>query len=189
MVTTKVSNYSTKATNTKGNEFFIPVRVYYEDTDAGGIVYHTNYLKFMERCRTEWLRSLGLEQQSLLEQSVGFVVKDLSMANTKAAIFNDMLSISCEVVELRKASMLFAQRVYRVPDPAQSQGSAFAVKPDDTSDKDSIETNKVVNKKDENNNDKELLVSAEIRVACVDLQKMKPIAIPDFILREIKRAI
>lgn len=145
--------------------FSIPVRVYYEDTDAGGIVYHTNYLKFMERARTEWLRNLGIEQQSLLEQSIGFVVKDLTMKNSKAALFNDMLSISCQVVELKKASMLFRQHAYRI--------------------KDSANTHK-------NNNinlmssEKELLVSAEVRVACVDLGKMKPIAIPDFILREIK---
>lgn len=150
--------------------FSIPIRVYYEDTDAGGIVYHTNYLKFMERARTEWLRDLGLEQQSLLEQSVGFVVKDLNMQNTKAAVFNDMLSISCEVVELRKASMLFKQHAYRVKD-------------------DSLDKNIIQNNKNNLSSEKELLVSAEVRVACVDLGKMKPIAIPDFILREIKRAV
>ena len=150
--------------------FSIPIRVYYEDTDAGGIVYHTNYLKFMERARTEWLRDLGLEQQSLLEQSVGFVVKDLNMQNTKAAVFNDMLSISCEVVELRKASMLFKQHAYRVKD-------------------DSLDKKIIKNNKNNLSSEKELLVSAEVRVACVDLGKMKPIAIPDFILREIKRAV
>ncbi|MBF7073231.1 tol-pal system-associated acyl-CoA thioesterase [Glaciecola sp. MH2013] len=148
----------------------MPIRVYYEDTDAGGIVYHTNYLKFMERCRTEWLRNLGIEQQSLLEQSVGFVVKDLAMKNAKAAIFNDMLSISCQVVELRKASLLFSQHVYRETDPA-------------------LRNNDTKQNNDNKSDQAELLVSAEIRVACVDLQKMKPIAIPDFILREIKRAI
>jgi acyl-CoA thioester hydrolase len=143
----------------------MPIRVYYEDTDAGGLVYHTNYLKFMERARTEWLRNLGIEQQSLLEQSIGFVVKGLTMKNSKAAVFNDMLSISCQVVELKKASMLFKQHAYRVKDVTNTH----------------------------NNNamstEKELLVSAEVRVACVDLGKMKPIAIPDFILREIKRDV
>jgi acyl-CoA thioester hydrolase len=145
--------------------FTMPIRVYYEDTDAGGLVYHTNYLKFMERARTEWLRNLGIEQQSLLEQSIGFVVKGLTMKNSKAAVFNDMLSISCQVVELKKASMLFKQHAYRVKDVTNTH----------------------------NNNamstEKELLVSAEVRVACVDLGKMKPIAIPDFILREIKRDV
>ena len=55
------------------------VRVYYEDTDAGGIVYYANYLKFLERARTEWLREMGIEQDTLLEQSVGFVVKRVEM--------------------------------------------------------------------------------------------------------------
>lgn len=149
--------------------FSIPIRIYYEDTDAGGIVYHTNYLKFMERSRTEWLRNLGIEQQTLLEQSIGFVVKSLSMENSKAALFNDMLSISCQVVELKKASMLFKQHAFRVTDSAKihknnTNATKMSVPP-------------------------ELLVSAEVRVACVDLRKMKPIAIPDFILREIKRAV
>jgi acyl-CoA thioester hydrolase len=149
------------------NEIFsVPIRVYYEDTDAGGLVYHTNYLKFMERARTEWLRNLGIEQQSLLEQSIGFVVKDLTMKNSKAAVFNDMLSISCQVVELKKASMLFRQHAYRVKDVTNTHNNNNAM-----------------------SNEKELLVSAEVRVACVDLGKMKPIAIPDFILREIKRDV
>jgi acyl-CoA thioester hydrolase len=150
--------------------FSIPIRVYYEDTDAGGLVYHTNYLKFMERARTEWLRNLGIEQQSLLEQSIGFVVKDLIMKNSKAAVFNDMLSISCQVVELKKASMLFKQEAYRVKNVANTH-----------------KNNNINN--NATSNEKELLVSAEVRVACVDLGKMKPIAIPDFILREIKRDV
>ena len=158
--------------------FSIPIRVYYEDTDAGGIVYHTNYLKFMERSRTEWLRDLGIEQQSLLEQNVGFVVKDLTMKNSKAAVFNDMLSISCQVVELRRASMLFQQRAYRVIGHDINADTRVDIKND-------LHTN---NKNIESRN-KELLVSAEVRVACVDLRRMKPIAIPDFILREIKRAV
>ncbi|WP_412973335.1 tol-pal system-associated acyl-CoA thioesterase [Glaciecola sp. MF2-115] len=148
---------------TRTEPFSIPIRVYYEDTDAGGIVYHTNYLKFMERARTEWLRNLGIEQQSLLEQSIGFVVKDLTMKNSKAALFNDMLSISCQVVELKKASMLFQQHAYRVNDSANKNNNITTT-----------------------SSERELLVSAEVRVACVDLGKMKPIAIPDFILREIK---
>ena len=146
--------------------FSLPIRIYYEDTDAGGIVYHTNYLKFMERARTEWLRNLGIEQQSLLEQSIGFVVKDLTMKNSKAALFNDILSISCQVVELKRASMLFEQHAYRVKDIANTH-----------------------NKNNSLSGRKELLVSAKVRVACVDLGKMKPIAIPDFILREIKRDV
>jgi acyl-CoA thioester hydrolase len=174
----------------KNEPFSLPVRVYYEDTDAGGIVYHANYLKFMERSRTEWLRNLGVEQQSLLEQSVGFVVKDLSMKNSKAAVFNDMLSISCEVVELKRASILFQQHAYRMLDNARnvniSQDAGFA----ESSHKSiGLKSSLHTNNKNIASGDKILLASAEVRVACVDLVKMKPIAIPDFILREIKRAV
>jgi acyl-CoA thioester hydrolase len=122
----------------------------------------------MERSRTEWLRHLGIEQKTLLEQSIGFVVKDLTMKNSKAAAFNDMLRISCQVVELKKASMVFRQYAYRVKDTANTQYN---------------------NNNNVTSTEKELLVSAEVRVACVNLQKMKPIAIPDFILREIKRDV
>lgn len=85
------------------------VRVYYEDTDAGGIVYYANYLKFMERARTEWLRELGYEQDTLLEQSIAFVVKRVEMHNYAPARFNQLLSIETQVVELGGASMTFKQ--------------------------------------------------------------------------------
>ncbi|WP_340676517.1 YbgC/FadM family acyl-CoA thioesterase, partial [Paraglaciecola sp.] len=73
-----------------------PIRVYYEDTDAGGIVYYANYLKFFERARTEWLRCLGIEQDELLERSVGFVVKRVEMDNHAPARFNQLLCIESE---------------------------------------------------------------------------------------------
>ncbi len=93
------------------NTFTWPVRVYYEDTDAGGIVYHSAYLKFMERARTEWLRDLGFEQDILMEHSTAFVVKSVQMEYFMAARFNEMLSISSQVVELKRASLVFKQTV------------------------------------------------------------------------------
>ena len=92
------------------------VRVYYEDTDAGGIVYYANYLKFMERARTEWLRSLGFEQDTLMEQSVAFVVKRVEMHNYAPARFNELLSIDSQVVELKGASMTFKQDIINAQD-------------------------------------------------------------------------
>ncbi|QPG04780.1 tol-pal system-associated acyl-CoA thioesterase [Salinimonas marina] len=88
------------------------VRIYYEDTDAGGIVYYANYLKFMERARTEWLREIGYDQDVLLEQSIGFVVKRVEMHNYAPARFNQLLSIDSQIVELKGASMVFQQRIY-----------------------------------------------------------------------------
>lgn len=127
------------------------VRVYYEDTDAGGIVYYANYLKFLERARTEWLRSLGIEQDSLLQQDIGFVVKTVQMENISPAKFNDLLCISSQIVELKRASLVFRQEI-----------------------------------QNETNNK---LVEALIRVACVDIKKMKPLAIPKTILGELERVV
>jgi len=93
------------------NKFDIQSRVYYEDTDAGGIVYHANYLKYMERARTEWLRSLDISQQNLLEQSLGFVVIDMKIAFIQSAKLDDVLSVSCQVVQKKGASLSFVQEI------------------------------------------------------------------------------
>ncbi|WP_417656214.1 tol-pal system-associated acyl-CoA thioesterase [Pseudidiomarina aestuarii] len=91
--------------------FIWPIRVYYEDTDAGGIVYYANYLKFLERARTEWLRSLGIEQDTWLEQGIGFVVRSVQLNLFLPARFNDELHVTVVVEQLKRASVLFSQQV------------------------------------------------------------------------------
>lgn len=94
--------------------FYWPVRVYYEDTDAGGVVYYANYLKFFERARTERLRALGFEQDALrAEAGVIFAVKSARVDYVKPARFNDALWVSAEVTELKRASLTFAQEIRR----------------------------------------------------------------------------
>jgi len=93
------------------SEFSWPVRVYYEDTDAGGIVYNANYLKFLERARTEWLRQLGIEQDHLLQLDVAFVVRHIDIEFRNAARFNQLLTVSCRVTQLKRASMVFTQEI------------------------------------------------------------------------------
>lgn len=96
------------------SEFRWPIRVYYEDTDAGGIVYHANYLRFMERARTEWLRALGFEQDRLLQElRVLFVVRSLEADYLKPALFNDSLEVITTVPQVRRASLLFRQEIVR----------------------------------------------------------------------------
>jgi len=93
-------------------EFSWPVRVYYEDTDAGGVVYHTNYLKFMERARTEWLRALGFEQDELKSQhDVIFAVRSARIDYILPAHFNDSLVVSVKVVESGRASLVLEQKI------------------------------------------------------------------------------
>ncbi|ALS97938.1 tol-pal system-associated acyl-CoA thioesterase [Lacimicrobium alkaliphilum] len=123
------------------------IRVYYEDTDAGGIVYYANYLKFLERARTEWLRALGVEQDRLLEQSTGFVVKHLEIDYQSAARFNEMLVVESQLAACKRVSLVFDQSIY--------------------------------------NHNNRPLVTARVKVGCVDLSTMRPRAIPDFVLGEL----
>ena len=93
-------------------EFNLPVRVYYEDTDAGGVVYHANYLKFMERARTEWLRARGLEQDRIAtEFGVLFAVRAMQIDFLTPARFNQALQVSAQVNKFAPASIVFEQQV------------------------------------------------------------------------------
>ncbi|MFM8611006.1 MAG: tol-pal system-associated acyl-CoA thioesterase [Burkholderiaceae bacterium] len=91
-----------------------PVRVYWEDTDAGGIVFYANYLKFFERARTEWLRSLGIGQQALRERLGGmFVVSSTELRYLLPARLDDELTVTAELKEPGRASMVIAQQAWR----------------------------------------------------------------------------
>ena len=95
-------------------EFNWPIRVYYEDTDSGGVVYHSNYLNFMERARTEWIRSLGFEQDELITQhQCLFAVHSMQLNFRKPARFNDALSVRLCLVKAAGASMEFEQKIFR----------------------------------------------------------------------------
>ena len=90
------------------------MRVYYEDTDAGGVVYHANYLNFMERARTEWLRALGFEQTDLRDNlHIVIVIHSLQIAFKKPAKFNDLLTVKCHLTKLGNSSWHCAQSILR----------------------------------------------------------------------------
>jgi acyl-CoA thioester hydrolase len=126
---------------TAAEPFQWPVRVYWEDTDAGGVVYHASYLRFMERARSEWLRGMGINQ-SLVKENTGlaFLVREMQIDFLRAALLDDELAVSVEVKERRAASILFAQTIRRA-DGAE-------------------------------------LIRAKVRVACVDVRRMRPVQIP-----------
>ena len=91
-------------------KFSWPVRVYYEDTDSGGVVYYANYLKFFERARTEFLRQFDLQQDQLIqEHNIIFAVRNINVDYHKPAVFNDLLKVTTEIIELKKASIVFKQ--------------------------------------------------------------------------------
>ena len=93
------------------SEFIFPVRVYYEDTDVAGIVYYANYLRFLERGRTEWLRDIGIDQTALIKDGLAFAVVDLSIQYLKPARFNDLLEVVTEIHTASRASLMFKQYI------------------------------------------------------------------------------
>lgn len=94
--------------------FEYPVRVYWEDTDAGGIVFYANYLKFFERARSEWLRALGIGQQTLREETGGmFVVSETHVKYFQSAKLDDLLRITAQLQTSGRASLTIAQQVWR----------------------------------------------------------------------------
>lgn len=97
--------------------FSWPVRVYWEDTDAGGVVYYANYLRFMERARSEWLRALGIDQATLArEERLQFVVVEAQLRYRMPARYDDQLRVSASLTEWRGASLKFDQEVRRAGD-------------------------------------------------------------------------
>lgn len=100
--------------------FCWPVRVYFEDTDSGGIVYYANYLKFMERARTEWLRYLGFQQDDLLlNDDIIFIVRSATLDYHRPARFNDWLEVQSHISETRRVSLVFEQTVINPQIPTQ----------------------------------------------------------------------
>lgn len=139
--------------------FVLPVRVYYEDTDAGGVVYHSNYINYFERARTEWLRQLGYELDELAQnEQLLFVVRALSCEYLLPAKFNDELFVSAEIIEIGKTRIEFKQKVMR----ARKAG-------------DSNQNNACVE-----------LAKGSVTVVSVDAEKFKPKRLPRQILETMR---
>ena len=146
--------------NTHKKEFSWTVRVYYEDTDSGGVVYYANYLKFMERARTELLRNIGFEQDEL-QQELGiiFAVHSANIQYKKPARFNDELNVVTSLTTLGKASIDFKQSVYL-------QASHHENAPIGS-----------------------LLCDADIKIACINADKFSPQVIPAPIIDKINHKL
>ena len=101
-----------KQTSPTLREFFWQARAYIEDTDAGGIVYHANYLNFMERARTESLRALGFDKSFIFDAECIFVVHSLQIDYKKPAKLDELLTIEAHIMQLRRSSIIFRQNIY-----------------------------------------------------------------------------
>jgi acyl-CoA thioester hydrolase len=143
--------------------FVWPARVYWEDTDGGGIVYYANHLRFLERARTEWLRSLGFSQQVLtVDPGILFAVVSLAVEYRRPAKLDDELAITCEPRVEGAATLRFDQRIFRGTGPGiedDRPGSAAQWTLDERP-----------------------LVEASVRVACIDARTLRPKRLPDFLL-------
>jgi acyl-CoA thioester hydrolase len=107
--------------------FSVKFRVYWEDTDAGGVVYYANYLKFMERCRTEWLRALGVDQHRMrMERQLQFAVVDMQVQFLRPAVLDDEVVVTAELQRLTGATIEFKQAVYRGDSQLISAGTRVA---------------------------------------------------------------
>ena len=93
-------------------DFIWQIRVYYEDTDAGGVIFYANYLRFMERARTEWLREIGFDHKNLIKKhKLLFAVKNLTIDYIKPGYLDDLLTITSKLLETRNASLVFQQNI------------------------------------------------------------------------------
>ena len=132
------------------------LRVYWEDTDAGGIVFYANYLKFFERARTEWLRSLGHQQEQMRVQGgVMFVVTDTTVRYLRPARLDDLIDVTVHVKHAGRAQLTLAQQAWKLTEP-----------------------NAIPNAKQSVDAAPELLAEGTIRIACVDAGTFKPARIP-----------
>lgn len=135
--------------------FAFPLRVYWEDTDAGGIVFYANYLKFFERARTEWLRSLGIGQQALKTQQGGmFVVTDVQARYLAPARLDDELVVTAELQTPGRASLTLAQQVWLQPPAGAAQAAT-------------------------------LLCAGTVRIGWVDATDLRPTRIPSTLLEQL----
>ncbi len=146
-----MSNTKNDSTRPGGNRenavpFSFPIRVYWEDTDAGGVVYHASYVRFLERARTEWLRAQGVGQQALRDsEDLVLVIRDMTLDFRKPARLDDELQVSVAMTGRRSASLLIAQEITR--------GG-------------------------------ELLVAANVRVACLVASSFRPRPLPEWLAVE-----
>ncbi|MCM2355343.1 MAG: tol-pal system-associated acyl-CoA thioesterase [Arenimonas sp.] len=126
--------------------FSFPIRVYWEDTDAGGVVYHASYVRFLERARTEWLRAQGVGQQALREsEDLVLVIRDMTLDFHKPARLDDELQASVALLERRPASLLIGQEISRAG---------------------------------------QVLVRAQVRVACLVASSFRPRPLPQWLAAE-----
>ncbi len=161
MAARKIQNVTASADH---SGFSLKIRIYYEDTDFGGVVYYANYLKFMERARTEYLRSLGFDQSDLFVRlRRQFVVRTASVEYVSPARFDDVLLVDANISNVRRASLEFTQRCTLVSTAA---GTAVGTDASPSG---------------------RLVATGQLLIACLDADSHKPRAIPEELKMSLHR--
>lgn len=152
---------------TRHKIFSLPTRVYYQDTDAGGVVYHANYVNFMERARTEWLRTFGYSNAGLMKElGVMFVVRKLELNYLKPALLDDMLNVTAQLKEVGRSRITLEQTVLR-------EGNGAAVGHPAASPLRGLRGD-------------EVLAEGEVHLVCVGAESFKPVSVPEVLRRQWK---
>lgn len=159
------------------SHFVYPVRVYYEDSDSGGVVYHANYLKYMERARTEWLRARGFYQSRLIERhQLIFAVHSLSIEYIRPALFDQLLQVHTCITKAGRASLTFAQKIYRIASTPEQEKNSLPESLQPAARKQEAEMT--------------LLTDARVKIACLHFQPdsvrhLRPRAMPDTLITHL----
>ncbi|HSM97468.1 MAG TPA: tol-pal system-associated acyl-CoA thioesterase [Gallionella sp.] len=147
----------------KSKVFSLPVRVYFQDTDAGGVVYHANNLNFMERARTEWLRAHGYSNAGLMKEfGMVFVVRSMKLDYLRPALLDDLLEVTAQIKDIGRSRLTLLQTVRRRHGVAEQPGR-------------------------EPPHGEELLTEAEVHLVCVSLASFKPASVPEILRKQLEK--
>jgi len=165
---------------TKSKVFSLPVRVYFQDTDAGGVVYHANYLNFMERARTEWLRTYGHSNAGLMKEfGMVFVMRSVKLDYLKPALLDDLLEVTAQIKDIGRSRLTLLQTVRRRHGVAEQSGREPPLRTSGSAGGFYL-TEAEVRRGDE------LLTEAEVHLVCVSLESFKPVSVPEILRKQWK---
>ena len=161
--------------------YSLPVRVYFQDTDAGGVVYHASYVNFMERARTEWLRTHGYSNAGLMKEfGVVFVVRTLKLDYLKPALLDDLLDVTAQIKDLGRSRLNLIQSVRRRHGVAEQSGREPPLRTDTC-------CGGYYSHESEVRRGDEVLTEAEVHLVCVSLESFKPVSVPEVLSRQLNK--
>jgi acyl-CoA thioester hydrolase len=181
----------------KTKVFLLPLRVYFHDTDAGGVVYHASYLNFMERARTEWLRTHGYSNAGLMKEfGIVFVVRSIKLDYLKPALLDDLLDVTAQIKDIGRSRISLLQTVRRRTGVALRVGNPLSNKLDVALTREQMEreppfrtasyTGGYYSTEAEVSRGDEMLTEAEVHLVCVSLENFKPVSVPDALRKQWK---